>query len=449
MQQSNNNPDKSEFNYELNNSQTMKKYGINEEFAKKLDMLKSILQNPQNFVFIFHDSDSDGLCSYLLLKNSFSTIQSSHFITKEIESQQIALEQIPEQTTHIVCVDTPSVNKNILNELCEKYRVIILDHHLLDNKQKKVVLDLETQGVLSYINPLNYNNKDPRPITYFCYLLSQKSENDIEFALVGTVADFFITPLFIDIYSILNFNYKSTLRENNVDGAKKISEYPLSILFNHFNIFNEQILNSIVKKLEQNPLYFLEDANKNENANHIQMLTFSTQVGKLKFFFDFIFKNTTTAQESIHYIENFSLYELLGEINSASQGLFFEFDKYYNKYQKIIQSTYEKFNASKQPHNYIIVEHKGKTSYNRQLSEQILYEKDVSVVFSMHQRFRRGFISGSFRSKPHINLHLILQKVFEGIEDAKWGGHENACGCSFSFENKELVVSRFIGIAQK
>ncbi|MFP4402581.1 MAG: DHH family phosphoesterase [Candidatus Nanoarchaeia archaeon] len=426
----------SEYEHSKNNL-NIQKYGILDEFNTALNHVKCVLEDPQHSVFIFHDNDSDGLCSYLLLKNSYPTIKRGHFITKEIESQEIALQHIPEQTTHVICVDTPSIETSILTKLTSLYNVIILDHHVLDNNKKQFIDELISQNKLTYVNPLDYNSKDSRPVTYFCYLLSNKSEQDVQFALIGTIADFYITPLLIDIEQMLN----NSKNENQ--------SHSLSILFNHFNTFTTQTLHYITQTLRENTLYYLEENNKQENAKYVQMLTFSTQIGKLKFFFDFIFKNTTTAQTSIHLIEQFSLFELLGEINSGSQGVFFEFDKYYKKYQKIIQSAYSKFKVADKQQLYIIIEHKGKTSYNRQLSEQALYELDIDVAFSLHQRFRRGFISGSFRSKPHINLHTILNKVFEGIDNANWGGHNNACGCSFLSDDKELVISRFIELMNK
>ena len=393
------------------------KYGISSLFQKKLSSLYSVLNDLSNVVYIFHDNDSDGLCSYLQLKNSFKSIKGGHFITKEEEVQKIALQKIRPKTTHIIFLDTPNIEETIINQILDlDIEIIILDHHSID---KKVLNQYQKQKKITYINPLLYNSLDSRPITYFSYLLSEKSFKNLEFALIGSVADFYITPLFLDVFEDKNTQ--------------------ISILFQNIK---KPLIEEIVTNLKNNSNYYAE--NKVENAQIIQMLSYSTPIGTCKQFFFFFFKNTLQSHEHTKLIQSFnSINELLAEINAAQYPPFSDFEKYSSKYKKILQKAYSKFDSIDNSTNnsnkeqILIIEHRGKTSYNRQLSEQALYEKSISISCSLHQKYERAFISGSIRSVPSINLYEILKEVFNKKNSIKWGGHPQACGFQFPEEFRE------------
>lgn len=398
------------------------KFGIEPSFYTELKKVHSILSNDKNSIFVLHDSDSDGLCSYLQLKNSFKSIRGGHFITKEEEVQKIALQLIHPKTTHVFFLDTPSIDTSIITQILElNMQIIVIDHHTID---KKLLKSYKKEKNITYINPLLYNSLDSRPITYFSYLLSDKSLITLEYALIGSVADFYITPIFLDA-----LNYEI------------IESSPL------LKTFDTNTLQNITKNLKENPLYYIE--NKIENAQIIQKLSYSTPIGTCKQFFDFVFKNTLKSYEHTKLIQSFnSINELLAEINAAQYPPFSEFDKYTTKYKKILQKAYVEFDKQNNKNNtnssVLIIEHKGKTSYNRQLSEQALYEKDVSISCSMHQKYERAFISGSIRSIPSIDLHEVLQKIFQDTNYVKWGGHPQACGFQFPEEFREEFKEKLL-----
>ena len=412
----------------------LKKYGIySQAFKQELLKINQILENPSNSISILHDSDSDGLCSYILVKSSFSTITYSHFITKELDSQQIAIEKIPPSTTHILFLDTPSIEMSILKELSQKYSIIILDHHKISQEVYKTY----TQKFnILYINPLlhqtnDINIIDSRPITFFSYLLSKKEISHLLYSLIGTISDFYITSIFQDIFKEENQIISNTNKIQTL-----CNSIPLTTLQDISNTLNE------------NPLYYQTQLDKNRDL--VYMFSYSTHIGTLKLFFDFLFKNTSKSQEYIHLIEKFTIFELLGEIEEGSYPPFYDFKKYKLKYEKILEKEYQKFNDSNQEKNKqdrILIEHKGKTSYNRQLSEQALYELDVKISCSIHQKYEREFFSGSIRSTGDINLHTFLSQIFARIEEkVKWGGHINACGFQFPLEFKEEFIKRFNSI---
>ncbi|MCH8519232.1 MAG: hypothetical protein LAT82_00565 [Nanoarchaeota archaeon] len=400
-------------------SKKLEKYGLkSKEFQNSLFDLLNILNNNQNSCYIFHDSDSDGLCSYMLLHTSFQSIKGGHFITKEIDSQEIAISKLDDKITHIIFLDTPSIDSKIVEELSNIYKIIILDHHKLPEKTLKYYSSTPN---ITYINPLIYNSQDSRPITFFSYILSKKEISHLLLAIVGTISDFYITSIFQDI--------------NNFESKQ------ISALCNSFNL---KELEEISKNVLKNPLYYQENSDKNRDL--IYKFSFSTHVGILKLFFDFIFKNTTKSQEYIHLIQKFSLFELIGEINEGTYSPFYDFKKYKLKYEKILQKEYKKFkeNQTAITKDRILIEHKGKTSYNRQLSEQALYDLNIQISCSIHQKFEREFFSGSIRSTSNVNLHTFLKEIFKDVEDVvKWGGHVNACGFQFPEEFKEKFIERF------
>lgn len=417
-------------------SKKLIKYGIkSSKFQNYLYELYKIVHNPNNSCFIFHDSDSDGLSSYLLLQTSYSSIVGGHFITKELDSQEIAvlnmnnsllatntnnLDRNTKKITHIIFLDTPSIEKKIIQELSKTYQIIILDHHKIP---EKTLSYYSSNPNVTYINPLLYNSEDSRPITFFSYLISKQEISHLLLALVGTISDFYITSVFQDIKNH-EFSKISTL----------------------CNSFKEEEIIEIYNNVLSNPLFYQEHSDSNREL--IYKFSFSTHIGTLKLFFDFIFKNTSKSQEYIHLIQRFSLFELIGEIQEGTYSPFYDFKKYKSKFEKILQKEYLKFNSSTNSHkDRILIEHKGKTSYNRQLSEQSLYDLKTQISCSIHQKYEREFFSGSIRSTSNINLHQFLKEIFRDFEDkVKWGGHINACGFQFPEEFKEEFIKKFYSL---
>lgn len=400
-----------------------KKFAISSEFKNKLEELLSILNSSKNSIYIFYDNDSDGLCSFLQLKNSFNSIKGGHFITKEADVQKIAIDSIHPRTTHILFLDTPSIEQDSLLLLFERnLQVLILDHHSI---QSKTLKSYNKEKKILYINPLCYDSHDSRPITYFSYLLSDKTKYNLELALIGSVADFYITPIFLDIYYDENFSFKDNPLTKNI---------------------KKEYFNNLISNLEKDAHYYSK--NKEENAEIVQMLSYSTYIGTLKQFFDFIFKNTLKSDEHTKLVQSFtSISQLLGEINAAQYPPFCEFESYFKKYKKILAKAYKNFeNTSNENISVLIIEHKGKTSYNRQLSENALYDKDIQVACSLHQKYERAFISGSIRSKPDIDLQVVLNQVFKGENHVKWGGHKQACGFQFPEAFKEKFKSKLFEV---
>ena len=392
------------------------KHGVHPHLVLKLQEIHSFLSNPQNKVFILHDNDCDGLLSYLILQQTYPSVIGGHFISKELESQEIAIKDIPQDTTHILFIDTPNINFKILEEVTtffkyQSMKVYILDHHVITPEMKDIQAKLPK---LNYTNPLQFNTKDSRPATFWAYLLSNESPESFNYALIGTVSDFYTTTLF-----------------NQIDETST----QIKTLFHPFDLSK---LTTIQRNLQNDTLHYSKHSN--ENADIITELSYTTKIGELKQFFDFIFKNAKEAQDAIKEIKQLTLFDILGHISSATSSPFHDFSLYMKKYSKILQKAYNKFEKQENK-DYIIMFHRGKTSYNRQLSEKSRFELDVKLSCSMHQKYERESIAGSFRTHHSLSLHEILPEIFKGL-NGTWGGHPNACGFQIPEDEKEILIQR-------
>lgn len=394
------------------------KHGINSKFLEKLNHIQQILSQKNNKIAILHDNDCDGISSYLILKKTYESIHFAHFISKDEKMQHMIIDKVPKDITHILFLDTPDISESVITQL-SSYKdtkntslkeILILDHHIT----KKGILKHYNKNEIFYANPIEFNSNDSRAITFWSYILSNENKSQFHQALIGTISDFFTTSLFLDI---------------------DISNSQIKELFKPFNL--EHIC-KIQLKLKENPLYFQNENNLNENANIITELSYTTQIGILKQFFDFIFKNPKYSQDYIKEITNEDLFSILGQISAGKYSPFIDFNQYYKKYEKIIQKSYIEFDKQENK-DYIIIFHKGRTSYNRQLSEKARFDKDVLISCSMHQKYERDSISGSFRSRDDINLHEILPKLLKNL-NGRWGGHKNACGFQIKEEYKEQLI---------
>ena len=391
------------------------KHNISKEFVKELEYIYNVLSNPKHSIVIIHDNDCDGLLSYLILNQTYSTLSRAYFISKDVESQNPKRFIIPKKTTHILFLDTPVIYCDVITEFMNtptSPEIIILDHH---TKSEEIKQCITTYPTIIYSNPLyaNPTSTDSRPITFWAQLLSLENTNTLLYSIIGTVSDFYITSLFLDI------NFKCPITQELIKPH------------------TSQIIEEIKTNIESNPLYY--QIHSEENAKRVTTLTYGTQIGILKQFFDFIFKNKNQAQEHISTLKQLEVLDILGHINSSQLSPYQDFNLFYNKYKKILKKAYKSFDTQENK-EYIIIEHRGKTSYTRQLSEQALFDLNITLSCSLHQKYEREQLSGSFRSIPTLNLHKALPQLFKGTTGS-FGGHTNACGFRINANEKDILIT--------
>lgn len=143
----------------------------------ELSKLREILERAQNPLFFF-DNDTDGLCSYILLKKNLQ------------RGKGVAIKSFPELTEsnlrkvdelnpdYVFILDYSLISKEFIAGLQEKnVPLVVIDHHKVENRDY----------IKDYAEVFNSLKE---PTTYICHNLFNKKENEW-LTLVGCIADVF------------------------------------------------------------------------------------------------------------------------------------------------------------------------------------------------------------------------------------------------------------------
>lgn len=141
---------------------------------------------PKDRVVIVHGHDLDSVCSAAII---YKLIKNLHKINSQFIISQLNF-TIDEKTTKkikevkpkfIICVDIPEIRVNVLTELRNLSKILIIDHHLPKGYVK-----------VTYVNPRIYNREIYLPTTYLCYKIYENffDQKDIAWiAGIGVLAD--------------------------------------------------------------------------------------------------------------------------------------------------------------------------------------------------------------------------------------------------------------------
>lgn len=158
---------------------------------QEINEIKEHLERAQNPVFFF-DNDSDGLCSFLLLRKyigrgkgvaikSFPDLDASYF--RKVHELN---------ADYIFVLDKPLVSKGFLEEV-RNYNIPIvwIDHHEIKEK---------IPDFINYYNP-TLNGRVPSPVTYISYQISRR-RGDMWIAVAGCISDKFIPDFYQEFMKI-------------------------------------------------------------------------------------------------------------------------------------------------------------------------------------------------------------------------------------------------------
>src|SRR3989344_2603110 len=169
----------------------------------KLLEIKNFLEKSENPLFFF-DDDTDGLCSYLLLKKHID--RGKGIITKT--TPNLTVDFLPKveynRPDFIFILDKPLVDQELIDRI--NVPVIWLDHHG----------PYERKGV-KYYNPRLQRKSDGRPTSYWCYKVVNEN---LWIAMVGCIGDYFL-PEFTKEFSK---KYPGLIKKINLDKIKFDSE---------------------------------------------------------------------------------------------------------------------------------------------------------------------------------------------------------------------------------
>jgi single-stranded DNA-specific DHH superfamily exonuclease len=165
---------------------------------------REYLHKAENPLFI-HDGDTDGLCSYLLLKKYIG--KGKGIVAKvRFGVTETFLRKVEENSPdYIFILDLPIIDQEFIDKV--NVPVIWLDHHP----------PVKRKGV-HYYNPREGDNPDSKPTTYYAYKIAE--EKDLLLGSIGCIADWYY-PEFLDK---LDDEYPGLL-------PKKRSGKPEEILF--------------------------------------------------------------------------------------------------------------------------------------------------------------------------------------------------------------------------
>ena len=359
-------------------------------------------------VFVFFDSDLDGSCSYIQVKNTYKNV-SGFPIGKDLISQKNALKHIKEDMDCFLFLDVPIIFDDIFEKIKNK-KIIIIDHHQTSKSLGK------KYGALNF-NPLNYDEFDNRATSFWAYNLSnQKSKKkNLFWGTLGSVGDFFLLDIIYQLY----LEDKKTF----------------NILFENITLKLQKEIFDFLKKFS-----FDDFSVSQKRSNLIQKLEYTTNFINFKLFFDLLFKfekqkDTIKILEDVTKLscKEFSKKILIGKENY--------FVKYRNM-KKLIKSEMEL--ALKIPKKKVLwYESSCEFSFSRQISEELAFKcKNCEVVVCVFENLKKDICSMSFRTKK-IDINKIILKSIIGL-DAIGGGHKNSAGACVSKNNYQEFKNKIL-----
>jgi len=143
-----------------------------------LSKIYKLIEKSQN-PLIFFDDDPDGLCSYLLIKKHF---RKGHPVLVKSSPKLDAtyIGKVNEYSPDLILVlDKPKLTQDFIDKA--NVPVIYIDHHPIN----------DIKGV-HYFNPLMKDEKDDRPVSYWCYKLTK---DNLWIGTVGTAADYSLATI--------------------------------------------------------------------------------------------------------------------------------------------------------------------------------------------------------------------------------------------------------------
>lgn len=338
---------------------------------------------------MFFDSDADGVTSYIQLKKAFPKIKGMPYPHGIRNSTPEFLEQFKNNDL-IIVFDIPVLKEDFFETFKDK-KVIWADHH--PTNDKKLV---KKYNVL-HINPLNHDKNDNRPSSYLAYLVAN-IENNLFYATMGSVSDFFILDVIIDLYE---FNRKQ-----------------FNLLFELDDEMREEIF-SFIRKYS-----FKDKKTREKREYYIRYLTYNANVILYKNLIAFIFKlDKTRINEAIDVVLKTRPENLKSEIMAGKK---FPFDEYqgialeYKNRSKIANSKFK-------DEQIIFYEYKGEHGFSSPLSEEIMHKKPkAQMVAVCFKKSGKPFWQCSFRGRD-IQVNKVIDEAMKDL-DASGGGHPYAAG---------------------
>ncbi len=191
---------------------------IKELISPAVAFIESIKQNEK--VAIVHGHDSDSICSaaiiYKLIKKLVE--KDSDLIISELNSvlTEKTFNKIKKlEPVYTIIVDIPNISVEILTNLRNISKVLMIDHHMPKGYVKIV-----------YINPRIFDRESYLPATYLCYKIYEEffdTKEILWIAGIGTLADFGMKNC-LDLFNRIKGEDKELVDEFRPDDEILIDE---------------------------------------------------------------------------------------------------------------------------------------------------------------------------------------------------------------------------------
>lgn len=316
----------------------------------ELKEIRGFLEESENPLF-FYDDDTDGLCSYLLLKKKYGKgkgvcVKGSPVLDEKYLKK--VKEIMPDK---IFILDIPIVEQDFVDKV--SVPIIWIDHHELQ----------DIKGVRIY-NPRKENEKDNRPVAYWCYEIVK---DYLWLGMCGVIGDWYIPKKYMKELS------ESGLISEDVDD-------PGEALFN-------------------------------------------TEFGKLCRIFNFVLRGSITDVKNVVNIllKIESPREILNRETNRGKFVYKMYEKVNREYGVLLEKALGSIGNEKV---IVFVYSSKKMTFTGDLSNELLYKfpdrliiigrvKDERVMFSLR--------SGKYEILP------LVKKALEKVE-GYGGGHLYSCG---------------------
>ena len=328
------------------------------------------LIKPSDKVAIVHGHDTDAISSaaiiYKLLKKLLKiepelVISDLNFSVRENTVKKIK-KIMP---AHIILLDLSEIGINILTQLKQIGKVMIIDHHVPKGYVK-----------ITYVNPRIYNFQTYQPTTYLAYKIYEKFFNTKEItwiAGVGTLADFGINNC-LDLFEKLN----KELTEN-LEPKDEI-------------LLEKSLLGKLTKIID--------------SAREVKDI-----------------KGAMLALHTLINAENYK--QILDKKAPHTKELFKYFDLVENEFQKVVND----FNKNKkQMKNLLVYQIKSKFNLKSSLATHLQQFFDDKILMIYQKSGNFYDISFRHGKKINIDLAWLAREAARDIPNSNGGGHPSSSG---------------------
>jgi len=165
-------------------------------------------------------------------------------------------------------------------------------------------------------------------------------------------------------------------------------------------------------------------------SDDVGKVLYETEFGKLVRTLDFALKDSTTnVVKMLKYLAKVrSPYELLNRESAEAEFIYSRFERINKRYERLIERARESVGEK-----VLFFSYSGQFSLSANVSNELYYlfpDKLIVVAY-----VNEGKVNVSLRGGG-VDLRLLEKDLMKGIEGT-YGGHEKACGASFSSEDFE------------